>query len=213
MKPGRSSSLDFCVFCSTQCPEITSVFGRSAPAASNASLPARNGLDRIFSFIDYQHFLIFSHLFSSYHHPYACKALVSSWSKLSINQYLPQRQSRSRSAPRSAPAQSRGAHTAAAPAGFASAPRTTTPLHAPAPPAGVNATAQPKQPGMMAQMAATAGSVALGSTIGHGISSMLFGGGAREAPQQEAPPVQQQQFQNQSGISCEVQAKGNMFNH
>ncbi|KAF9450303.1 hypothetical protein P691DRAFT_665645, partial [Macrolepiota fuliginosa MF-IS2] len=68
--------------------------------------------------------------------------------------------------------------------------------------------AQPKQPGLMAQMAATAGSVAVGSTIGHGISSMLFGGGGQAAPAQEAPatapPVNQQQT---GGISCEAQAK------
>ncbi|KAF8905259.1 hypothetical protein CPB84DRAFT_1772068 [Gymnopilus junonius] len=55
---------------------------------------------------------------------------------------------------------------------------------------------------MLAQMAATAGSVAVGSTIGHGISSLLFGGGsASEAPAQAAPAQQQQ------SISCETQAK------
>jgi len=63
---------------------------------------------------------------------------------------------------------------------------------------------------MLAQMAATAGSVAVGSTIGHGISSMLFGGGGGNSqPTEQGPPVQQQQqsFQ-QTGISCETQAKG-----
>ena len=62
---------------------------------------------------------------------------------------------------------------------------------------------------MLAQMAATAGSVAVGSTIGHGISSMLFGGSSsHSAPvEQQAPPVQQQQQSYSSGISCEVQAK------
>jgi hypothetical protein len=63
---------------------------------------------------------------------------------------------------------------------------------------------------MLAQMAATAGSVAVGSTIGHGLSSMLFGGGGGHSqPVEQSPPVQQQQqtFQ-QSGISCDVQAKG-----
>jgi len=111
------------------------------------------------------------------------------------------RQSRGRSAPRAAaPAQTRGAHTATAPAGYSSAAR------APAPTAGAAAATQPKQPGMMAQMAATAGSVAVGSTIGHGISSMLFGGGGSAAASEaQAPPVQQQQYQ--SNISCEVQAK------
>ncbi|KAF8591003.1 hypothetical protein K439DRAFT_1328210, partial [Ramaria rubella] len=63
-----------------------------------------------------------------------------------------------------------------------------------------------QQPGMIAQMAATAGSVAIGSTIGHGLSSMLFGGSSSAAaPVEQAPqPVQQQQSQ---GINCEVQAK------
>jgi hypothetical protein len=59
-------------------------------------------------------------------------------------------------------------------------------------------------------MAATAGSVAVGSTIGHGISHMLFGGGGGQSqPVEQGPPVQQQQqtFQ-QTGISCETQAKG-----
>ncbi|KAG5637024.1 hypothetical protein H0H81_006059 [Sphagnurus paluster] len=116
------------------------------------------------------------------------------------------RQSRGRSsapAPRAAPAptQSRGAHTAAAPAGYA-------PSHAPAPPAPAAAPAATSQgPGMLAQMAATAGSVAVGSTIGHGLSSMLFGGSSSSAPAEaHAPPVQQQQ-QYQSTPSCEVQAK------
>ncbi|KAF8348620.1 hypothetical protein F5887DRAFT_951031 [Amanita rubescens] len=112
------------------------------------------------------------------------------------------RQSRSRAAPRpaAAPAQSRGAHTAAAPAGYA-------PTRAPAPPAAAaNATAQGKAPGLLTQMAATAGSVAVGSTIGHGLSNMLFGS-SHAAPAQEAqaPPVQQQQFQ--SNVNCEAQAK------
>lgn len=59
----------------------------------------------------------------------------------------------------------------------------------------------------MAQMAATAGSVAIGSTIGHGLSSMLFGGSSSHeaAPVQQAAPIQQQ---NATGIQCEVQAKG-----
>ncbi|KAJ8592977.1 hypothetical protein M405DRAFT_732351 [Rhizopogon salebrosus TDB-379] len=59
---------------------------------------------------------------------------------------------------------------------------------------------------MLAQMAATAGSVAVGSTIGHGISSMLFGSSSHAAPVEPAVPVQQQAYQNTSA-SCEVQAK------
>ncbi|KAF9051407.1 hypothetical protein BJ165DRAFT_1524354 [Panaeolus papilionaceus] len=113
------------------------------------------------------------------------------------------RQSRGRSstAPRaSAPAQSRGAHTAAAPPSSYSSAPTRAP---PAP--GAAAPAQASQgPGMLGQMAATAGSVAIGSTIGHGLSSMLFGGSSSAAPvEAQAPPVQQQT----SGIQCEVQAR------
>ncbi|KAK0452495.1 hypothetical protein EV421DRAFT_904624 [Armillaria borealis] len=108
-----------------------------------------------------------------------------------------------------APAQTRSAHTAAAPASAFASP---SPARAPAPPANVphapTAAAPPtKEPGMMAQMAATAGSVAIGSTIGHGLSNMLFGGGsaaAAEAPAQAPAPVQQQQA---GGLSCEAQAK------
>lgn len=54
---------------------------------------------------------------------------------------------------------------------------------------------------MMAQMAATAGSVAVGSTIGHGISSMLFGGrGEAAAPAANA--------QTAATGDCGFQAKG-----
>jgi len=79
---------------------------------------------------------------------------------------------------------------------------------APAPPVQAQQ-GQTKEPGMMAQMAATAGSVAVGSTIGHGLSSMLFGGGGAAPPveQQQQPPTQQQQGYQQ-GMICEVQAKG-----
>ncbi|CCO31218.1 Mitochondrial intermembrane space cysteine motif-containing protein MIC17 OS=Saccharomyces cerevisiae (strain ATCC 204508 / S288c) GN=MIC17 PE=1 SV=1 [Rhizoctonia solani AG-1 IB] len=69
------------------------------------------------------------------------------------------------------------------------------------------AQAQQRQPGLLAQMAATASSVAVGSTVGHGLSNMLFGGRS-EAPveQQQAPPQQQYAPQN-SGLSCDFQAK------
>lgn len=64
---------------------------------------------------------------------------------------------------------------------------------------------------MMAQMAATAGSVAVGSTIGHGLSSMLFGGSSHApAPVAEAAPPTQNTFQGQ-GVSCDVQARGNVL--
>ncbi|KAL4061709.1 hypothetical protein V8B97DRAFT_963152 [Scleroderma yunnanense] len=113
------------------------------------------------------------------------------------------RSSRSRPAPAAKPAaapaqqQTRGAHTAAMPHSYGN------PAHAPAPPAA----AQSKEPGLFAQMAATAGGVAVGSTIGHGLSNMLFGGSSSHAPApvEQAAPVQQQAYQR--GPSCEVQAK------
>ncbi|KAI6148559.1 hypothetical protein BKA82DRAFT_44887, partial [Pisolithus tinctorius] len=67
---------------------------------------------------------------------------------------------------------------------------------------------QAQQPGLFSQMAATAGGVALGSTIGHGLSSMLFGGSSSQAaaaPVEQPAPVQQQTYNR--GVSCEVQAK------
>jgi hypothetical protein len=125
-----------------------------------------------------------------------------------------QRQSRSRPAPRpaaSAPSNSRGAHTATAPVG--SAPPAPTPVASA--PAAAQAPTQ-SQPGMLAQMAATAGSVAVGSTIGHGISSLLFGGSRSEPapaaePIAQSAPVQQQQYAQ--GVSCEVQAKGTLYKY
>ncbi|KAG1736108.1 uncharacterized protein EDB91DRAFT_1142876 [Suillus paluster] len=91
-----------------------------------------------------------------------------------------------------APTQSRGAHTAAMPPAAAHG----NPAHAPAPPVPAQTSSGP---GMMAQMAATAGSVAVGSTIGHGISSMLFGSSSSAAPAEPAAPT--------TGAACEIQAK------
>lgn len=65
---------------------------------------------------------------------------------------------------------------------------------APAQPAQM-APAQQKGPGLMGQMAATAGGVAIGSVVGHGLSSALFGGGgssekSQDVTYQEPPPAQ-----------------------
>ncbi|CAE6470493.1 unnamed protein product, partial [Rhizoctonia solani] len=68
------------------------------------------------------------------------------------------------------------------------------------------AQAQQRQPGFLAQMAATAGSVAVGSTVGHGLSNMLFGGRSEAPVEHQAPPPQQYAPQN-SGLSCDFQAK------
>ena len=57
----------------------------------------------------------------------------------------------------------------------------------------------------MAQMAATAGGVAIGSAAGHAIGNMMGGGSsAQEAPQQQAPVYQQQ---GTSGQPCEFELK------
>ncbi|KAJ3125561.1 hypothetical protein HK098_000180 [Nowakowskiella sp. JEL0407] len=55
--------------------------------------------------------------------------------------------------------------------------------------------AQPKQPGLFAQMASTAAGVAVGSAVGHtigaGLTGMFSGGSsAPEAPQTVSPPAQ-----------------------
>ncbi|KAK0547647.1 hypothetical protein OC845_003976 [Tilletia horrida] len=79
--------------------------------------------------------------------------------------------------------------------------------------------AAPSQgPGLFANMASTAAGVAVGSSIGHGISGMLFGGGGRaEAPvdQQQAQSqypaydqaAQQGAYQQTTATTCEAQAK------
>jgi len=94
------------------------------------------------------------------------------------------------------------------------------PAHAP-PPASqpMAAPAQSQGGGMMKQMAATAGGVAIGSVVGHGMSSMLFGGGDKAqsepaqaqqpaAPQQYQDPYQQQPpQQQQQGEACAWEVK------
>lgn len=54
--------------------------------------------------------------------------------------------------------------------------------------------AQPQQPSLMGQMAATAGGVAIGSAVGHTIGHAvtgLFSGGSSEAVAPAAAPAQQ----------------------
>ncbi|EGW30324.1 uncharacterized protein SPAPADRAFT_63182 [Spathaspora passalidarum NRRL Y-27907] len=113
------------------------------------------------------------------------------------------RQRRSAPAPRQ---QTRSAHTAAAPA-----------YHAPPPPAAAAAhpaqAAQPRQPGMFAQMASTAAGVAVGSAVGHtigaGITGMFGGSSAApaEAPQQQVAPIQQQQQYQEQAKHCDADAR------
>lgn len=61
-------------------------------------------------------------------------------------------------------------------------------------PTAVAAPAQ-QGPGLMGQMAATAGGVAIGSVVGHGVSSALFGGGGSSSEAAQAPPPPPQQYQ------------------
>ncbi|GAA6002199.1 Mix17p [Rhodotorula paludigena] len=111
-----------------------------------------------------------------------------------------------RPAPAPAPQQTRGAHTAAAPPAYQQQHHAAPPAHH-APPAP----AQSAGPGLFGQMASTAAGVAVGSTVGHGLSSMLFGGGGSSHQQEVAAPnqpVEQQTYQQATmGGACEVQAK------
>merc|ERR1711879_226089 len=64
--------------------------------------------------------------------------------------------------------------------------------------------AQPQQPSLFKQMAATAGGVAVGSAVGHvagsAITGMMSGGGSSSEPQQQQqPPPQQYQQQPYGG--------------
>lgn len=70
-----------------------------------------------------------------------------------------------------------------------------------------------RQPGLMAQMAATAGGVAIGSavghTVGHAITGAFSGGSSNQQPQQQQPqqavPQQQQQQYNQNPCFQQLQ--------
>jgi len=71
------------------------------------------------------------------------------------------------------------------------------------------ASAQPKQPGLFAQMAATAGGVAVGSAIGHtvgaAVTGMFSGGGSNnEVQPQQAQPMQAMPMEqsSQQGGAC-----------
>ena len=113
---------------------------------------------------------------------------------------------------RSAPSGARGSHS------MASRPQQQTqPAH---PPQGAQPPMQQQQqgrsPGLFGQMASTAAGVAVGSSVGHGLSSMFFGGGGSSEPAPEAQssssPAQwnDQGFNNNQqsgGVSCEVQSK------
>jgi hypothetical protein len=71
--------------------------------------------------------------------------------------------------------------------------------------------AQPKQPGLMGQMAATAGGVAIGSAVGHTIGSAItgmFGGGSSHqeqvAPMAAAPAPMSAPAQSSGACAWEI---------
>ncbi|XP_021370399.1 coiled-coil-helix-coiled-coil-helix domain-containing protein 2-like [Mizuhopecten yessoensis] len=90
------------------------------------------------------------------------------------------------------------------------APRQSLPARAP-PAAPMMAGSQPRQPGMMAQMAATAGGVAIGSTVGHVVGHAITGGGGGQSAPQEVAPQQAagQPAYNQQQMSqpCEYEMR------
>jgi len=80
----------------------------------------------------------------------------------------------------------------AAPPSPSPRPAASSSVPAAAPAAQVAAPAAPASqgPGLMGQMAATAGGVAIGNVVGHGLTSAIFGGGSSSSsePAQQAPP-------------------------
>uniref|UniRef100_A0A915Q0Q1 CHCH domain-containing protein n=1 Tax=Setaria digitata TaxID=48799 RepID=A0A915Q0Q1_9BILA len=80
------------------------------------------------------------------------------------------------------------------------APSTTTPQFGMAPPS--------QGPGLMGQMAATAGGVAIGSAVGHAVGNMLTGGGGGHGNRDEVLPSEKQQMTHQQYKNpCEFEWK------
>lgn len=118
--------------------------------------------------------------------------------------------SRGSARPVSRPAQTRSASTMAAPAHHAPTPQQSTYSHPPATTAG----AQPRQPGLFAQMASTAAGVAVGSAVGHTIGAGLTGmfSGSDSAPaeqqqQQQLATGATQQNYGEQAKACDVDAR------
>ncbi|KAG0148103.1 hypothetical protein CROQUDRAFT_132100 [Cronartium quercuum f. sp. fusiforme G11] len=63
-------------------------------------------------------------------------------------------------------------------------------------------------PGLFGQMASTAAGVAVGHTMGQGLSSMLFGGSSSKEEPSASAPIQQQSFEERRmGGQCDIPAK------
>ncbi|SMN22968.1 similar to Saccharomyces cerevisiae YMR002W MIC17 Mitochondrial intermembrane space protein, required for normal oxygen consumption [Maudiozyma saulgeensis] len=112
--------------------------------------------------------------------------------------------------------QSRSASTMAAPASFGGQPARAAPTSTPVA-ASQQAGAQPRQPGLFAQMASTAAGVAVGSAVGHtigaGLTGMFSGSGSDNAeavaPFEENGHLQAQQSQlsQEQSKMCDVDAR------
>lgn len=107
------------------------------------------------------------------------------------------RRGRSAPTPRAAPSMPRSAPAPQRAPAMAAAPQRSPAVASPAPTqVAAPAAAAPQQPGLFAQMAATAGGVAIGSaighTVGHAVTGMFSGGGSDNAPApaQAAPAPQ-----------------------
>ncbi|CAH8829402.1 unnamed protein product [Trichobilharzia szidati] len=74
-------------------------------------------------------------------------------------------------------------------------PHSTLPARPP-PSVPAHPPAQTKQPGLMGQMAATAGGVAVGSVIGNAITGAISGGSSGSAPQVASEQPGSTQYQN-----------------
>ncbi|CAH2096217.1 unnamed protein product [Euphydryas editha] len=88
------------------------------------------------------------------------------------------------------PRRGRSASPPPAPQRRAAPPRSNVPAHAPPSTPASAAAAQPQQPSLFGQMAATAGGVAVGSAVGHMAGSAmtgLFSGGSSSEPAQQQP--------------------------
>lgn len=78
--------------------------------------------------------------------------------------------------------------------------------HAPPPGAQTAPPAAAAQgPGLMGQMAATAGGVAIGSVVGHGISNAIWGGSSEKQPETYQDQMPQQQMPYQQPYSNQQQ--------
>ncbi|XP_039628043.1 coiled-coil-helix-coiled-coil-helix domain-containing protein 10, mitochondrial [Polypterus senegalus] len=93
----------------------------------------------------------------------------------------------------------------------APSPPTVQPAHAP-PSAVAAASSQPKQPGLMAQMATTAAGVAVGSAVGHVVGGALtgaFSGSSTSDPVKSGAPqdVPRQPAYQQPPNPCHLEVK------